>query len=408
MWRLLLVLGLLAGVGAGPVPAQEWSGTAAVDVAGGYQTNLYLDPVLGTWNDDVTPALAALTPRLGLSRTTSRTRLDLTVRSRLHPRRTDMPQLTQSTLRFRYHLAPEWSLGATGGGTRYRFTTTTVDVTPRTVRDSWWLLPTLQWTPTDESMLTVRTGLTQRVDRSLARTDRQTSGLASLRATHWLTDRVRGGVRLYASNGRTSLAELGFGGTGGSLSATYWPTSAVSVRGTMGIEQLRYETESGTARDHIGRTGVEVEWNLRPTITLFGRSEASYAALDQADSGTTDLHVSGGLRLQVQRVLGGTSDPPPQRRVCHNTDDGLRLRVPYEGGGTLHVTGDFNGWSLPGVPLEPANGGAWQTTLDLPPGRYTYRVRVVDGDETRWLDLPSYAQTAQDSFGGTNGVCTVH
>ncbi len=378
-----------------------------MDVAGGYQTNLYLDPVLETWNADVTPALAALTPRLGLSRTTSRTRLDLTVRSRLHPRRTDTPQLTQSTLRFRYHLTPEWTLGATGGGTRYRFTTTT-NSDPPTVRESWWLLPALQWTPTDETMFTFRTGLTQRVERSFSATDRQTSGLASLRATRWLTDRVRGGLRLYVSDGRTSLAETGFGGTGGSLSATYWPTSAVSVRGTVGAEQLRYETGDATARDWIGRVGIEAEWTLRPTITLFGRTKALYAALDQQDSGTTDLHVSGGLRLQVQRVLGGTSDPPPQRRVCRNTDDGLRLRVPYDGDGKVHVTGDFNGWSLPGVPLTPADGGAWQTTLDLPSGRYAYRFRVVDGDQERWLDLPSYAQTAQDAFGSTNGICTVH
>lgn len=376
-----------------------------MDVAGGYQTNLYLDPVLGTWNDDVTPALAALTPRLGVSRTTSRTRLDLTVRSRLHPRRTDAPQLTQSTLRFRYHLTPEWSLGGTGGGTRYRFTTRDTDF--RTVRDSWWLLPSIQWTPTSETMFTLRTGLTQRVERSFPTTDRQTSGLASLRATHWLTDRVRGGVRLYASNGRTSLAETGFGGTGGSLSLTYWPTSAVSVRGTMGIEQLRYEDSTGTARDQIGRAGVEVEWMPRPTITLFGRTEGLHADLDGSGAGTSDLHVSAGLRLRVQRVLGGTSDPPPQRRVCRSTDDGLQIRVPYEGDGTLHVTGDFNGWALPGVPLSRADGDTWQTTLDLPPGRYTYRLRVVDRDEARWLDLPSYAQTAQDAFGGTNGVCTV-
>ncbi len=405
MWRLLVALGLLAGLGVGSAPAQQWSGTAAVDVAGGYQTNLYLDPVLGTWNANVTPALAALTPRLGLSRSTSRTRLDATVQSRLHPRRTDVPQRTQGSLRFRYHLTSEWTLGATAGGTRYRFTTTSTNV--RTNRDSWWLLPSLQWTPTSETMVTFHTGLTQRFERFSEQTDRQTSRLASLRTTHWLTARVRGEARLYVSNGRTSLAESGFGGSGGRLSATYWPTNAVSVRGTMGVEQFRYETGAGTTRDWIGQAGGEVEWSPRSTVTLFGRAKALYAALDQGDSGTTDLHVSGGVRLQLQRALGGTADPPPQRRVCHNTDDGLQIRVPYDGEGTVHVTGDFNNWSLPGVPLEPGEGDQWQTTLDLPSGRYTYRFRVVEEDEARWIDLPSYAQTTQDSFGSTNGVCTV-
>ena len=409
MWRRLVILGLLLGLGGRPVVAQQWSGTAAVDLSGGYQTNLYLDPVLGTWNPDVSPGLLALTPRVGVTRNTSRTRFDLTVRSRLHPRRSDTPQLTQTNLRVRYRLAPAWTLGAVGGGTRYQFTTTATGVT--TTRDTWWLLPSVQWTPTDASMLTFRTGLTQRFERSYEPTDRQTSGLASLRAAYWLTERVRGSARVYYSGGRTSVAETGFGGTGGSLGTTYWPTDAVSVRGTVAAEQLRYEVLSpsgGTARDRIGRVEVEGEWRLRPTVTLFGRGRALYAALDQSGTGTTDVHVTGGVRLRLQGVLGGTADAPPRRRVCRTTEDGVRIRVPYEGEGTPHVTGDFNGWALPGIPLERAEGDTWRATLDLSPGRYNYRFRVVEGEEGRWIDLPSYAQTTQDSFGSTNGVCTVY
>jgi len=410
MWRRLVVfLGLIVGLGASPAGAQQWSGIAAVDLAGGYQTNLYLDPVLGTWNPDVSPGLIALTPRLGVTRMSSRTRVDLTVRARLQPRRPDTPQLTQTNLRFQHRLTPTWTLGITGGGTRYRFTTTTTGFTA--TRDTWWLLPSVQWTPTSETMFTLRTGLTQRVERSFPTRDRQTSGLASVQATHWLTERVQGGLRLYYSGGRTSVAETGFGGTGGSLSATYWPTDAVSVRGSVGAEQLRYEVSGGasTVRDRIGRIEMETEWRLRSTITLFGRAKALYATLDQSNAETNDLHVSGGLRLQLQRVLDGTVPSlPSPRRVCKNTDDGLQIRVPYEGNGTLHVTGDFNGWSLPGIPLKRTDGETWGTTLDLPPGRYAYRLRVVKGDEGRWTDLPSYARTTEDSFGSTNGVCTVH
>ena len=416
MWRRLVLFGLLVGLGVRPAATQQWSGTAAVNVSGGYQTNLYLDPVLGTWNPDVSPGLIALTPRVGVTRNTSRTRFDLTVRSRLHPRRSDTPQLTQTNLRFRYRLAPAWTLGVAGGGTRYRFTTTATGFTVN--RDTWWVLPAVQWTPTANTMLTLRTGLTQRFERSDLPRDRQTSGLASVRATHWLTERVRGGVRAYYSGGRTSYGggrvsgtETGFGGTGGSLSATYWPTDAVSIRGTVAAEQLRYEipgTTGGTARDRIGRVEMEGKWYLRPAITLFGRAKALYAALDQSESGTTDFHVTGGLRLQLQGVLGGTADPPPQRRVCQNVDDGLRVRVSYEGDGTPHVTGDFNGWALPGIPLQRVDDDTWRATLDLSPGRYTYRFRVVEAGQGRWMDLPSYARTTQDAFGSTNGVCTVY
>jgi hypothetical protein len=406
MWRLIVLIGLLIGIGTGPSGAQEWSGSAALGLSGGHQTNLYLDPVLGTWNPDVQTFFLGATPQLGLTRSASRTRIDLTVRGRLNPRRDDAPQLAQSSLRGRYRLGPDWTLGLVGGGTRYRYPAFREAV--GTARDSWWVLPALQWTPTAETMLTLRTGLIQRFERLPTLVDRQTSGLVSLRATRWLTDRVQGEAQVHYSDGRTSTAETGFGGSGGTLAATYWPTDAVSVRGAVALEQLRYETlqPSGTARDRLGRAGVTVEWTPRSALTLFGRARALTADLGSG-SPRTDAHVSAGVRLQTRQVLGGSVEPPSRRRVCENVDGGLRVRVPYEGKGTPHVTGDFNSWSLPGVPLRPTGDGLWETTLDLPAGRYAYRLRVVRDGSGRWLDLPSYARTAEDPFGGTNGVCTV-
>lgn len=406
MWRLLLVLGLLIGLGTRSAPAQQWSGSAALGLSAGHQTNLYLDPVLGTWYPDAQSPFFALTPRVGFTRDGSRTRVDLTVRSRLHTRRTDRPQFTQSMISLRHRLSPNWTVGLLGGGTRYRYPASQTQA--RTARDSWWGLPSLRWTPTSETMLTLRTGLTQRFERLPSVTDRQTSGLASVRATHWLTDRVQVGGRLYYSSGRTSTAETQFGGTGGSLSSTYWPSNTVSIRGNVAIEQLQYETiqPSGQVRENIHRAGAEVTWRAHPSITAFGRTEALYAALAGTDR--RDVHTSVGLRLQTERVFGGSASSPVQRRVCHDTDEGLRIQIPYDKAGTPHVTGDFNNWSLPGIPLESTGENAWEATLDLPPGRYAYRLRVVDGDDARWLDLPSYAQTAKDPFGGTNGVCTIN
>jgi len=405
MWRFFLCIGLLIGTGVETADAQTWSGTAALGLSGGHQTNLYLDPVLGTWTPDVDSPFWAVTPQVGLSRT-GRTRIDLTVRSRLLPQQSDVPQHTQTTLRIRHRLHPEWTLGIVGGGTRTRYPA--VDTQRRTVRDSWWALPALRWTPTAETMLSLRTGLTQRVEQLPTLTDRQTSGLASLRATHWLTDRVQGAARVYYSGGRTSTADAGFGGTGGSLSATYWPADAVSIRGRVAIEQLRYEDPArsfATVRDRLGRGGLTVEWTPRPALTVFGRARGAAAALDDSPD-RTDEHLSVGLRLQTRHVLGGSTAPTPRRRACKNTDEGLRIRIPYDGPGTPHVTGDFNNWSLPGVPLDATDDDLWTTTLELPPGEYEYRIRVVEADGERWLDLPSYAQTAEDPFGGTNGVCT--
>lgn len=410
MWRLVFSLVVLIGVGFAPASAQEWYGTAGLDVAGGYQTNLYLDPVIGTWNPNVSPSFAALTPQVGLTRTTGRSRLGVTVRSRVHPRRTNVPQLAQMVLQFRRQLTSDVTLGFSSGGTRYRFTTTETNFT--TAQESWWGLPSLQWSPTQRTMIRLRTGLTQRFEHSFAVTDRQTSGLASVRLSHWLSDRVQGAVRLYTSNGRTSVAETSFGGTGGSVAATYWPSNAVSLQARAGAEVLEYDRSgraNDTATDRIAHVGLEVEWSVAPSVSAFGRADRMYASVEQGSDARTDYHLSAGLRLQVQQLLGGSSEPPSRRqRVCRTTESGVRVRIPYEGSGTVHVTGDFNNWSLPGVPLTHADDDTWRTTLQLPPGRYAYRFRVVDGDDARWLDLPSYAQTTQDSFGSTNGVCTVH
>jgi hypothetical protein len=256
-------------------------------------------------------------------------------------------------------------------------------------------------------MLTLRTGLTQRLDRGPAVTDRQTSGLASVRATHWLTDRVQGGARAYYSSGRTSAREVNFGATGGALDLTYWPTDALSLRGTVGLDRLRYDRATGTARDRIGSAGLTARWRPRPSVTVFGRARALSADL-AGERGRSDLLLSVGVRLRTQTTLGGTPPAPsPQRRVCRATDAGVRIRVPYDGDGTLYVTGDFNGWSLPGVRLTASGEGAHTATLDLPPGRYAYRLRVVEGGDARWRALPSSAQTTESAFGGPNGVCIV-
>jgi hypothetical protein len=255
-------------------------------------------------------------------------------------------------------------------------------------------------------MLALRTGLTQRVEQFPSGTDRQTSGLLSLRGTYWVTDRLQGHSRLYYSSGRTSTAETTFGGSGASLGLTYWPTSTVSIRGTGAVERFRYNPVQSpeTIRDRAARTGLTVTWQPDSHVELFGRTRASYATLGSGDG--ADLHLSVGVRLPTQYTMGKTKAPPPQRRVCTATTDRLRLRVPYDGPGTVYATGDFNGWSLPGVPLRPTDDG-WQTTLDLPPGRYTYRLRVVEDDRARWLPLPSYARTTTSASGGSNGVCIV-
>lgn len=394
VWRTLLVLWLVGVAGADPAGAQQWSGTTALSLSGGYQTNTYLDPVTGIWDPTFDPAAyTALTPQVGLVRDARRTDLTFTARTRLYSGRPDRPQFVQGYAQFRYQLSPSWSLGTGAGATRHRLPTT---------RDTWWALPSLRWTPTSETMLSVRAGATQRVERSSTPT-RQTSGLGTVRATHWLTDRVRGGLRLYYTDGRASAIDAGVSGTGARLSTTYWPSGSLSLTAHVGTERLRYDTTPGPARSRIDRAGIEAEWSAASSVTVVGRARA----LRQPSTSDLDVHASLGVRIRVEQVLGGTAPAPLQRRVCRSVDGGVTFSVPYSGNGRPHLTGEFTNWSLPGLPMTESDDGRWTATVDLPPGQYAYRVRVLDGDDARWLSLPSYARTTSDAFGGTNGVCTV-
>lgn len=414
MWRIFLGFCLLACGGVSSVQAQQWSGTGTLDLSGGHQTNVYLDPVLGSWDFTTDPTFMAVTPQIGLTRNASRSRLDLTARSRVYPRRENLPQFVQGNARFRYRLTPEWDLEAMGGGTRYRFASS---------RDTWWAFPSVRWSPTSSTSLSLRGGLTQRYTSTIQGTDRQPSGLLTLTASTWLTDRLRAEGRLFWSNGRSTTIDADFGGTGGSLRGTYWPTDSWSIEMESAVEQLHYETLRSqsstagdqqqtatwhTARDRLGRLGLNTEWQIHPSVSLFAQVRTLIARLSQEDQLHMDHHVSGGLRLKTHRVFGGSAEPPPRRRVCHDTEDGLRFQISHDGPGTPHLTGDFNNWSLPGIPMQSAEDDTWTVTLDLPKGRYAYRIRSVKNNGSTWLDLPSYAQTANDAFGGTNGVCTVH
>ena len=403
---LTLLIGCWLGLAsAGPhtACAQQWTGTAGIGVSGGYQTNPYLDPVLGTWDPAVDPGFIALTPQVGIYRTGGRLELRGTMRTRWFPGRDGAPQFVQGAVASHYALSPRWDVGVLAGGSRYRL---------RSARDTGWLLPSIRFHPTDGSRLTLRIGASQRAERTVSPTDQQTSALVTLSGRTWLTDRLRGMLRLYQTTGQTSVADAAFGGTGAEARLTYWPAPTVSLRGQVGLERLRYDTvspdgEPTEASDQILQGGLEARWSVHPTATLFAQAHTLTA--DLARSTTSDVRVAAGVRVQLQRSLGGDSGGTPvvQPSLWQPTDDGVRFRVPYDGNGRLHLVGDFNGWSDPGIPLEETDDDLWTANIDLASGRYTYRIRVVTENGARWLDFPAYAQTTDDSFGGTNGVCIV-
>jgi enterochelin esterase family protein len=70
--------------------------------------------------------------------------------------------------------------------------------------------------------------------------------------------------------------------------------------------------------------------------------------------------------------------------------------------GEVFVTGDFNGWSAPGFPMQRIEGGWRGEVPDFPQGEFAYKF-VVDG---HWIADPFNAMTVDDGIGGENSIIT--
>ena len=70
---------------------------------------------------------------------------------------------------------------------------------------------------------------------------------------------------------------------------------------------------------------------------------------------------------------------------------------------SVSVAGSFNDWQPAATPMIALGDGHWRTEINLPLGRYEYRL-VVDGE---WVDDPAAKETVGNPFGGLNAVLEV-
>ena len=71
---------------------------------------------------------------------------------------------------------------------------------------------------------------------------------------------------------------------------------------------------------------------------------------------------------------------------------------------SVQIAGDFNNWQPQKTPMQKVgSSGVWQTKLELPAGKYRYRL-VVDG---QWQQDPYNEMTELNPFGGYNSVVKV-
>ncbi|MHC4558793.1 MAG: AAA family ATPase [Planctomycetota bacterium] len=85
-------------------------------------------------------------------------------------------------------------------------------------------------------------------------------------------------------------------------------------------------------------------------------------------------------------------------------DDAVVFVTLYPRAQNVQIAGDFNNWQPEQTPMKKVgDSGVWQTRMELPTGRYRYRL-VVDG---QWQQDPYNELTESNPFGGFNSVIEI-
>jgi len=72
-----------------------------------------------------------------------------------------------------------------------------------------------------------------------------------------------------------------------------------------------------------------------------------------------------------------------------------------EAADSVHLAGDFNGWSAQATPMTRGGEGDWRVTISLKGGVHFYKLVV---NEERWLSDPANEEKSDDGQGGYNSV----
>lgn len=433
---------LVTTVAPSGVAGQELRGWIAGEVAPGYLTNGFLDPAFAGWTPGLDTGFGALGATGALEWSASGTTASLAGRARwLALADSSRPWSSYlGRLSIRQAVGPALAVEAEGALSEIR------EITDRR---TLWAGARLAWTASPRVRLSVGPTVTQRRFPELERTfdpgdapgppappgpplaasgrfsplgvtaeangggdvtGVATSRRLSLALEAWPGARWRFDGRVHA--GHTDSEDLGLDylGTGGAARLTRWIGRDASISVGGGLEGFGYRAaaEGGESAlevpedDLLWHAEASASWPIGARVDLRLR----VAGVGDARGGEgADVLAALGLRVATGGRIGAAERRPV--RIWRPVEEGVRVSVPYEGDGRLYLTGDFNGWAEPGLPLRPVGEGVRGATLELEPGVHRYRIRVVEGGEERWLELPEGVPVEEDGFGGTNGVLVV-
>lgn len=408
-----------------PTPAQELRGWLVLDGESGYLSNTYLDPLFPTWDPGAEGGFALFgatgsleltgeASRLWLSGGARRTELledgrgwhgwlgRLGAEHRLAPRLTGVLEVAMADL---HRNGSRWTLWTRAEARWNLSPSVRLRAGPGVALRS---LPAPESDDLGDPPLVPPAPPTGREDeRARATGYLLLAGVEARTGTRWRWD-------LEAFAARTDAEDLGLDYRGGGARARVTRSFRGGARLELGgglegfgyraaVESSPGETEDPVpADDLLWRTEAAAGVPVAPRTELTARLAGLSVRDPEGDRGL-EWRAAAGVRV----TLGGRLAGFEPRRLWTRTAEGLRLEVPYDGPGRLYVTGDFNSWAEPGQPLERGADGRHAAVLRMPPGSYRYGIRVVEDGTERWLELPEGTPTAEDGFGGENGLLVV-
>jgi hypothetical protein len=376
--------------------------------SGGYVTNTWLNPALSEWDRSSTSAFFQLSPAIHLQFLGTKQTAAVSGMAHFHHLTDGRPDWAGGTAVFNYRriFGNKTSFTITAGANRmessYR-------------RDLHWVQSGIDWLVSPEVRLEFKAGSNWRTYSDLPDTGDVSNRYDSygIDAEYWISPRWQFGGRFYSSLDHITKPGKGFAS---SLSLTHRTREGLIVTIRSGLEQFSQEFQSDvsggfppvsrqqtlTIEDRFVRSGITGGYPVMKHVTLNGGVTNLLWMSSSDQSVLSDIEISAGVEFSfspLRRSSGSVYDIKWEPASSGTTRIGLRFR----GGGALYLTGDFNDWEQPGIPLQKTGRNTYKAEVKLEPGVYQYKVLIRKNGGFEWVDLAGSQATIDDGFGGRNG-----
>lgn len=183
-----------------------------------------------------------------------------------------------------------------------------------------------------------------------------------------------------------------------------------TVSGTYQERQFTERT-AGENGDEYRQVGAGLRYVLFAGWDLLLRW--GYSTYTWPDQSEDDSHrIAVGIQYKWGRPRAPLLPPVDLQTLAResggavqqrDSQGNVHFRIHSPGATAVSVAGSFNGWDAGATPLVSSGGGWWETRIFLIPGTYEYAY-VIDG---RWTTPPEAPFTAEDGFGGNNGILEI-